>query len=109
MAETILTHRFQKITVSGTTEHTLNFDNVLRYNTGTFAPKGSNAASQGIALIELQSGASVQLSNDITIDSASGTVITANPKMMLYIKRGQPIRFKGGAGSEVYTISIIPD
>lgn len=109
MAETILTHRFQKITVSGTTEHTLNFDNVLRYNTGTFAPKGSNAAAQGMAILELQSGASVQISNDIAIDSASAAIITANPKTMLYIKRGQPIRFKGGAGSEVYTVSIIPD
>ena len=109
MAETVLTHRFQKITVSGTTEHTIDFDTVLRYNSGTLTPKGSNAASQGIALIELQSGASVQLSNDIAIDSASGTVITANPKMMLYIKRGQPVRFKGGAGSEVFTISILPD
>jgi hypothetical protein len=101
MAETVLTHKYQKITLSGTSEHTLNFDNMLKNKT-----EGSNPLN-GVALIELKSGASVQISPNATIDSVAGTVTTAFPKVMVDIRNGHPIRVKGGAGSEVLDVSIL--
>lgn len=108
MATTTLTHGFQKVTVSGTGENDIDFDNMLRYNKGSSAPAGSNASNRGIAMLELQSGSSVQFSPNAAIDSNSGTLTTSNPRAIVDIKRGQKLKFKGSAGSEVFTISIIP-
>lgn len=103
MAVTTLTHKFQKITVpANTNEHTINFDNVLVYNSGKLA-------ARGVAIMELQTGSTVQLSPNLAIDANAGTITEDNNKTILDIKRGEPIRFKGGAGSEEMTISILPD
>jgi hypothetical protein len=104
MAEILLTHKYQKITLSGTTEHTINFDDVL-----------PNATSKpyevynGLSSVELSSGASVQISPNATIDANAGTVTTANPKAIIDIRKNHPIRVKGGAGSEVLLVSILSD
>lgn len=99
MAEIILNHKFQKITLSGTDEHTVNFDAMLN--------EGNSIISNGEATIELASGASVQVSPNATIDANAGVVATANPKCVIDIRRGAPIRLKGGAGSEVVYVSIL--
>jgi hypothetical protein len=104
MAEIVLTHKFQKVTLSGTSEHTLNFDSVLA-NTSTKPYEVFN----GIASIELASGASVQVSPNAAIDANSGLVTTDNPKAILDIRVGHAIRVKGGAGSEVIYVSILSD
>lgn len=104
MAEIILTHKFSKLTLSGTGEHTINFDDVLP-NT----PNKPFDVTNGVATIELASGASVQVSPNALIDSAAGLVTTANPKALIDIRKGVPIRVKGGAGSEVLYVSILSD
>ena len=102
MAEIILTHKFQKVTLSGTSEHEYYFNDVL-------VDRAGEIILNGVATIELASGASVQVSPNAAIDSDSGLVTTANPKALLDIRRGHPIRLKGGAGSEVLYISILSD
>jgi len=103
MALTTLTHKWQKITVpANTTEHTINFSAVLQ-NTGL--PSVYN----GVAILELVSGASVQISPNATIDSDSPAITTAFPKAMIDIRGSELIRYKGGAGSEVFNISILSE
>lgn len=104
MAEIILEHKFQKVTLSGTSEHTLNFDSVLQDT-----HRAPNKTYNGVATIELGSGASVQVSPSQAINANAGLVTTANPKALLDIRLGTPIRVKGGAGSEVLYVSILSD
>lgn len=99
---TTLTHRFQKITVSGTSEQTIDFGGVLLLENG-------NKARLGMATVELISGSSVQLSPNAAIDSDAAAITTANPKAILDLYRGEAIRYKGGAGGEVFNISILID
>ncbi len=103
MAEIVLAHKFEKVTLSGTSEHTINFDAVIKNKS-----QGVNPLN-GVATIELTTGASVQISPNATITSASGTVTTAAPKCIIDIRSGHPIRVKGGAGSEVLMVSILSE
>jgi len=98
MATTTLTLNPELITVpANTTEHDINFDDILKKRYGT-------------ALIERVSGTSVQLnSNGVAISALAPAIIEANPKMVLPIKKGTNIRMKGGAGSETFMVTIHPD
>lgn len=98
-----LVHKFQKVTLTGTSEHQYNFDTVLRDR------PDKQGSVNGIAAIELLSGASVQVSSDAAIDGDSGTVTTAAPKVLVDIRTGYPLRLTGGAGSEVLNISILSE
>lgn len=96
MATTTLTQNGQKITVpANTQEHQIDFSNILE-------------SGEGDALIEWISGTAIQLNaNGVAIDAASATLNTSQPKMLLPIKLGVNIRFKGGAGSETFNIYIL--
>lgn len=95
MATTTLTHNHQLITVpANTDEHDIDFNNVL---------KGSN----GSAALELVSGTTVQVnSNGVTIDSACGSINSTQTKLAIPIYRGTNIKYKGGAGSETFHVTI---
>ncbi len=100
MATTTLTKKQQTITVSGTGAHDIDFDAVLK------SPK----SNFGYALITMVSGTSVQFdSNGVAIGagsialSASGNIT----KEMFEIQLGTKLKYQGGAGSEVFNISII--
>jgi hypothetical protein len=97
MATTTLAQNGQKITVpANTTEHQIDFNNVLE-------------GEYGEALIDWVSGTSVQLnSNGVAIDTPTAALNTTQNKMILPIKRGTNIRYKGGAGSETFNIYIHP-
>jgi hypothetical protein len=97
MATVTLTVNPQKITVDSTGEHQIDFSGVM-----------PNTGYRGDALIELLSGASVQFSSFGAITENSGGITTDADKLILPIKKGSNIRFKGGAGSEVFIITIMP-
>jgi len=96
MATTTLSVNPQRITVpANTTEHDINFDNLLTDNSGE-------------ALVDWVSGTAIQLScNGVAITSDSATLATGNNKFFLPITKGVNIRYKGGAGSEVFQITIL--
>lgn len=99
MALTTLTHPYQEITVpANTDEHTINYDAVLGGSVGK--------TRQGLALITHKSGTAIQISTN-TIDSAAGTINATVTKIMLDIESGKTLKFKGGAGSEVFAINIV--
>lgn len=98
MALTTLSRKQLRITVSGTSEHTIDFDSVM-----------IQGDKYGTAYITMISGTAVQFdSSGNAIDSDSITLsATGNAtKEILEITRGVPIRYKGGAGSEVFQINI---
>lgn len=98
MATTTLTSKSITITVSGTSEHDIDFDDVLT--------KGDN---DGYALVTMISGTAVQFDpSGVTIDSNSITLHSSgnDTKEMFEIKRGVKLKYKGGAGSEVFNLNI---
>jgi hypothetical protein len=101
MATQTLSQNGQKITIAAdTNEHQIDFGNVLKGDTGT-------------ALIEWVSGTSFQInSNGVAISSTAGSVTmslnSTQTKAYLPIERNVNIRMKGGAGSEVFQIMILP-
>lgn len=104
MATTTLAKKQQKITVpANTDEHDINFDAVLDNVFGSpFA----------YALVTMVSGTAVQFdSNGVTIDSSSPTLSASgnNIKDIFEIRKGTKLKYKGGAGSEVFNISIIQE
>lgn len=101
LATTTLTLNPQFITVpANTSEHDINFDDIL-YGI-------SYDATYGTALIQWVSGTGIQFNvNGQTITSASPTLSTTVDKLILPIKRGTNLRYKGGAGSETFIITII--
>lgn len=95
MATTTLSKTPTKITVSGTSEHDIDVDAII--------PDGD-----GEALIDLLSGAEVQFNGqNNAIDATCGGVTTAVPKLIVSVTKGQKLRYKGAAGSEVFQISIL--
>jgi hypothetical protein len=94
MATTTLTVNPQKITVSGTTEHQIDFNNIIEGSTGT-------------AVIKWISGTAVQFNSKGAITADSASLQEDDDKFLLDIKIGTNIRFKGGAGSEVFSITIV--
>ena len=103
MAVTTLTHTYEKITVpANTSEHTINFDNML--------DSAAVDAVIGNALIKRVSGTAVQFdSGGVAIDSNSASLQSDDDRLILPIRKGIPIRYKGGAGSEVFSITILRD
>jgi hypothetical protein len=100
MATTTLAKKQQTITVSGTSENDINFNDVLK----------SSNSRLGYALITMVSGTAVQFdSNDVAIGAGSIALsATGNiTKEIFEIQHGVNLRYKGGAGSEVFNISII--
>jgi len=101
MATTTLAKKQQQITVpANTDEHDINFDAVLKSKNSNF----------GDALIIMVSGTSVQFdSNGVTI-AAGSTALSAsgnNIRDIFEIQRGVNLKYKGGAGGEVFNISIL--
>lgn len=104
MATTTLTLNPQLITVpANTTEHDIDFDDVL--------PVKNKRGHTGYALIERVSGTTIQFNTTATaITSASGAVNATQTKLIIPLTRGINLRYKGGAGSETFYITIIsPD
>jgi hypothetical protein len=99
MATTTLTQKCQQITVSGTTEHDINFDNVMPHDD-----------KFGYASITIKTGTAVQFNgNGVAIDSDSMTLSSSgnNTKELIEIEKGTKLKYKGGAGSETFNINII--
>lgn len=94
MATTSITQKFQKVTVSGTGNHELSFASLISEKRKSFD-----------VLIKWVSGTAVQISNKV-IDSDSGTLSTGNDKIIFFCSKQSIIHFKGGAGSEVFTVNI---
>ncbi len=104
MATTTLTTKEKKITVpANTDEHDINFDAILdNVFKSPFA----------YALVTMISGTAVQFdSNGVTIDSGSSTLSSSgnNVRDIYEIRRGTNLKYKGGAGSEVFNISILQE
>ncbi len=100
MATQTLSQNGQRITIAAdTNEHQIDFGNILK------GPVGD-------ALIEWVSGTSFQInSNGVAVSSSAGSVTkslgTSQPRTILPIERNVNIRMKGGAGSEVFDITIL--
>lgn len=100
MATTTLTRKQQTITVpANTDEHDIDFDAVLK-------SANSNLAD---ALITMVSGTSVQFDSNGVGANGGLTLVSSgnNTKEILEIQRGVKLKYKGGAGSEVFNISIL--
>jgi hypothetical protein len=96
MAETTMVFKAMDIVVSGTTEHTINFNNVLK-------------SQAGYAFITMKTGTAVQFSNNgVAIASGAVTLSSSgnNTKEIFDITRSVPLRYKGGAGSETFNVNI---
>jgi len=95
MATLVLTQNGERVTVpANTSEHEIDFDALLQ-------------DSQGEALIEWVSGTAVQInSNGVAITSATATLATGNNKFILPVRKGVRMKYKGGAGSEVFQVYI---
>lgn len=95
MATTTLTQTSQKITVpANTDEHDIDFSDVLK-------------DTEGIAVLQRESGTSVQFSANGTAIGSGSAALTANiTTLILDIKYNVRLRYKGGAGSEVFNITI---
>jgi hypothetical protein len=103
MATTTLTTVAEKVTVpANTNEHDIDFMDVLPYK--------ATSGFTGYAMIELVSGTSVQFS-PLAAVSATSIAVTANEdKAIIPLYKDQNLRFKGGAGSETFNITIVaPD
>jgi hypothetical protein len=97
MAITTLSVNPQKITVSGTDTHEIDFKNMVIYDDHIVH-----------ALIEFVSGTSVQIAARGTLNELSASLTATNNKMVLVLKRiGPNIKYKGGAGNEVFIVTII--
>lgn len=96
MATTTLTQIPQKITVpADTNEHDINFDNML---------DAAGLQEHATALLDSFSGTIQFNANNVTITSASGSYSSGTA--MIPIRRGIKLKYKGGAGSETFNITI---
>lgn len=96
MATTTLTQIPEKITVpANTNEHDINFDNML---------DALGLHEMGSALLDSFSGTVQFNANNVTITAASGSYSSGTA--MIPIRRGIKLKYKGGAGSETFNITI---
>lgn len=96
MATTTMTFTAQDITVSGTTEHDIDFSAVLK-------------SQYGYAFITMKTGTAVQFSaNGVTIAAGAITLSSSgnNTKEIFDIQRNVKLKYKGGAGSETFNINV---
>ena len=94
-----MTQKAQLITVSGTSEHDINFDAALLFDD-----------RDGLAAVTMLTGTAVQFSaNGVAIDANSAALSASgnNTKELFEVKRGVKLKYKGGAGSETFNINII--
>jgi hypothetical protein len=97
MAVTTMTTNPQKITVNGTGAHEIDFKDMM--NQSDF---------RADALIQLISGTSVQFNIKGDVTESSGALTSTVDKLILPVYRSsQNIKYKGGAGSEVFIITIV--
>ena len=100
MATTTLTFNPQTVTVpANTNEHDIDFSNVI--------PNRESQGFQGYALLERVSGTSVQFSNNAAIATGAAALTSTVTKLVVPLLKGKNLRFKGGAGSEVFNISVV--
>jgi len=92
MATHTITSNPQLITVTGTSNETVNIDAI----SGT-----------GTVVAEWVSGTAAQFNTLGAVVAASGTLNSTNTKFTLSIQRGDLLNHKGGAGSETYLIYSI--
>lgn len=83
----------QLITVSGTSNNTIDIDAV-------FGPTGE-------VLIEWVSGTAIQFNTKGACVAASGTLSASQPRFILPVQRGDYLNCKGGAGSETFLITAL--
>jgi hypothetical protein len=89
MATHTVTTNPQLITVSGTSDETVDIDAIS--NTGDVA-------------VEWVSGTTIQFNTLGVCISTSGAINSTQTKLKLTVQRGDLIHHKGGAGSETYLI-----
>jgi hypothetical protein len=98
MATTTLTQIPEKITVpANTNEHDIDFDNMLGK---------AGAINNGYALLDSFSGTVSFNANNVAIDGSSGSY-TTGAVAIIPITRNTNLRYKGGAGSETFNITIV--
>lgn len=96
MATTTLTVNPQLITVDGTEEHQIDWTSMLRAD-----------EYHCTALVTLVTGTAVQFNSKGSVTSASAGIKTADNKFVLTLyKNDGNIYYKGGAGSETFSITI---
>ena len=91
-----LTSRNSKVTISGTSINTIDFDNALKSKYGT-------------AIITVISGTAVNITSDGTTVTTSSELLSSsgnNVRTIVDIQHGVPIQLLGGAGGEVLNITI---
>lgn len=96
MATVTLGSKQQKITVSGTSVNTLNFNAVLK-------------SQYGYAFITMISGTAVNFTGDGVTPTTSHLLLSAsgnNTKEIIEIQRNTELQYLGGAGNEVFNINI---
>lgn len=84
-----ITSNPQLITVSGTSDETVDIDAIFK---------------SGEVYIKWVSGTSVQFNTNGTVVASSGALTEAVGGFFLPVQRGDYIHHKGGAGSETYLI-----
>jgi len=95
-ATVTMTSKQQKITLTGTSVNTIDFDGVLK-------------SRYGQALITVVSGTAINATSDGTTAGSGSLLLAAtgnNTRDILDIERGNWIQLKGGAGGEVLNINI---
>lgn len=80
------------ITVTGTSNNTIDLSKILRGNE---------------VLIEWVSGTAIQFSTQGAVVSASGTLKETNNKFILPAQRDDYLNCKGGAGSETFILTAL--
>jgi hypothetical protein len=95
MATTTLTSNPQTISVSGTTDHEINFDNML-----------ADGDNYGSLLINVVSG-TVKFNTRGSVDDTNSSSYTAGDKEILEAKRGVTLHYKGSAGGESFKVAVL--
>jgi hypothetical protein len=97
MAATVtMTSKQQKVTLTGTSVNTIDFNNVLK-------------SQSGQALITVVSGTAVNVTGDGTTAGSGSVLLSAsgnNTRDIIDIQRGIYLQLIGGAGGEVLNINI---
>lgn len=96
MATVTMTSKNEKVTISGTSINTIDFDAALK-------------TQYGLALITVISGTAINVTGDGTTVDTGSILLSAsgnNTKEIIEIERGIELQLLGGAGGEVVNINI---
>jgi transcriptional regulator of nitric oxide reductase len=83
-----------KITVSGTSDNSIDLSNIMR-------------SGEGEVMIEWVSGTTVQFNVMGAVVSASAAINSTQTKLILRCQRGDYLYCKGGAGSETFNLTAL--